>query len=325
VRRKPQGAQKAGKAWWFFVLPALFVVSSCAKVGDVKPPFVRIPEAVKDLSANQSGYTIVLTWTNPSHNIDLSDATDLAHVQILSGKEHFATVNATEAGKPQSYSFPATRDSGIARMFSVIVDTKRGKTSNASNTVEITPVDVPGKISNLQAIVDQRRITLSWDKPQEHPELADAYIVTRSDRPADPGSASDLHFEDTRYQKGMTVTYQVTAIRHMGDKIVTGTGAESKEVLILDKTPPQTPSGVDILESDNTAFITWEANAETDLIGYHVFRSDRMDGPFKLVSPGVIKPNQFSDPEYKPGMYYAVSAIDEDLNESSRSPAFRGP
>jgi hypothetical protein len=311
------------------VLPALFVVSSCAKVADVQPPFVRIPEAVKDLNASQSGYNIVLNWTNPSRNIDLSEATNLAHVQILSGKEHFATVNASEAGKPQSYSFPVTipvtQGSDIVRTFSVIVDTTRGKVSKVSNMVEITPVVVPGKISNLLATVDQRRIILTWDKPQDHPELADAYIVTRTDRPAEPGSVSDLHFEDTRYQRGMTVTYQVTAIRRIGDRVVIGSGAESKAVLIVDKTPPQTPSGFGILESDNTAFLTWEPNPETDLIGYHVFRAERMDGPFKLVSPGVIKNSQFIDAEYKSGMYYALSAIDEDENESPRSPAFRGP
>jgi fibronectin type 3 domain-containing protein len=306
------------------VLPALFVGSSCAKVGDVQPPFVRIPEAVTDLGATQSGYSIVLTWTNPSRNIDRSEATNLAHVHILSEAEHLAAVDVSGAGKPQTYSVPVTRGSDIARRFSVIVDTTRGKTSKVSNTVEITPVVVPGNISNLQATVDQRRITLTWDKPQEHPELADAYIVTRSDRPAESESVSDLRFEDKRYQKGMTVTYQVTAIRHTGDRIVSGIGAESKEVLIVDKTQPQTPSGFEALESDSIAYVTWEANKETDLIGYHVFRAERMDGPFKLVSPGVIKNNQFIDPEYKSGMYYTVSAVDEDGNESPPSPAFRG-
>jgi hypothetical protein len=325
VRRKPQRVPKAREAWFFFVLSALFVVSSCAKIGDVQPPFVRIPEAVKDLSATQSGYSIVLNWTNPSRNIDRSEATDLAHVHILSEAEHLATVNVSGAGKPQSQSIPVPRGSDIARRFSVIVDTTRGKTSKVSNTVEITPVVVPGNISNLQATVDQRRITLTWDKPQEYPELADAYIVTRSDRLAEPESVSDLRFEDTRYQKGMTVTYQVTAVRRIGDRTVSGAGAESKEVLILDKTPPQTPSGFEVLESDSTAYVTWEANKETDLIGYHVFRAERVDGPFKLVSPGVIKNSQFIDPEYKSGMYYTVSAIDEDGNESPPSPAFRGP
>jgi hypothetical protein len=325
VRRKPQRAQKAGKPWWFFVLPALVVVSSCGKVGDVQAPFVRIPEAVKDLSASQSGYSIVLTWTNPSHNIDLSEATDLAHVQILSEAERLATENVSGAGKPQTYSIPVTRGSDTARTYSVIIETTRGKKSKVSNTVEITPVVVPGKISNLRAIVDQRRIALTWDKPLDHPELADGYIVTRSDRPAEPESVSDLRFDDTRFQKGTSVTFQVTAIRRIGYRVVSGTGAESKEVLIVDKTPPQTPSGFDVLQSDNTAFVTWEANTETDLIGYHVFRAERMDGPFKLVSPGVIKSNQFTDPEYKSGMYYAISAIDEDGNESPRTPGFRGP
>jgi hypothetical protein len=134
-----------------------------------------------------------------------------------------------------------------------------------------------------------------------------------------------LRFEDNRYQAGKTVTYEITAIRHAGDRTVTGAGTERKDVLIEDRTPPQVPSGLDVLPSDNMAIVTWEANAETDLAGYHVFRAERAEGPFKLVSPGIIKPNQFVDPDYKSGMYYSLSAVDEFGNEGARSPAFRGP
>ena len=57
--------------------------------------------------------------------------------------------------------------------------------SKNSNVVSITPVDVPGRVAGLHAVVDQRRITLTWDKPLDHPELADTYVVTRTDIPAE--------------------------------------------------------------------------------------------------------------------------------------------
>ena len=76
-----------------------------------------------------------------------------------------------------------------------------------------------------------------------------------------------------------------------------------------------------MIQSDSSGYLTWEANSESDLAGYRVFRSDSAAGDFKLVSPGVIVPNTFVDPNYKPGTYYSVSAVDEYMNESARSAA----
>src|SRR5438552_3190742 len=117
--------------FWVFLL-----LAACGKVGDPQPPFIRIPEAVKDLAATQIGHNIVLTWTNPPNNIDGSAATNLAHVQIHSNDTPLATVNVMAPGKPQSYPIPVT--SNAPRTFSLIVDTTQGKLSKISNSVSIT-------------------------------------------------------------------------------------------------------------------------------------------------------------------------------------------
>jgi len=306
------------------ILGVCLFAAACGKVGDPQPPFVRIPEAVKDLNANQSGYNIVLSWTNPGKNIDGSAATNLAHVQIRTGNEALATVNAGEPGKPQSYGMPVMPGPDATRRFTIIIETRQGKISNPSNLASITPVEVPGKVTELRALVDQRRITLTWTKPKEHPELADAYIVTRSDMPDEPQIVSEPRYEDNLYQPGKMFTYQVTSLRRLQDRNVSGDGTETTTVLVEDKTPPATPAGLDIVQSDTSVYLTWDANVETDLAGYHVFRSDRAEGPFKAVTPLITK-NVFFDPDYKPGNYYSVSAVDEFGNESPKSPGFRGP
>src|SRR5215813_14306450 len=84
----------------------LFLLSACGKVGDPQPPFIRIPEAVKNLAATQAGRSIVLTWTNPPHNVDGSAATNLAHVQIRSNSALLASLNINGAGQSQSYLIP---------------------------------------------------------------------------------------------------------------------------------------------------------------------------------------------------------------------------
>jgi hypothetical protein len=102
-------------------------------------------------------------------------------------------------------------------------------------------------------------------------------------------------------------------------------GPDSVTVLVEDKTAPQVPAGLDLTRSDNGAFLTWDANGEIDLAGYRVFRSDRAEGPFTLISDPLITTNKFIDPSYRPGFYYAVSAVDESGNESAKSAAFRSP
>jgi fibronectin type 3 domain-containing protein len=206
----------------------------------------------------------------------------------------------------------------------VIIETSKGKLSKRSNVVSIMAVDAPGRVAGLHAIVDQLRITLMWDKPQEHPELADQYVVVRTDPPGDPETVSETHYEDMQYLPNKRVTYQVTPIRRMGNQTVTGTVSDPLSVLVEDKTPPRKPTGLEITLSDNIAYLTWEPNDEADLKGYHVFRSERADGDFKLATPALIVPSTFKDPEYKPGTFYAVSAEDESGNESARSAAASG-
>jgi len=300
------------------------LLTACGKVGDPQPPFIRIPEAVKDLTATQTGYNIVLSWTVPARYVDGSAATNLARVQIRNNGETFTTINAGRPGQAQSYTLPITSAAAGPLVFSIVLETAQRKLST-SNTASITPVDVPGPVVQINGFADQRRIFLEWGKPREHPELADAYIVVRSDLPAEPATVTDTRYEDTRYQPAKMFTYQVTPQRVLNGKTISGIGPESFTVSTEDKKPPLAPTGLDVALSGEAAYLTWEPNSETDLAGYRVFRSDRADGGFKLVADRVISTNSFLDPNYRPGLYYAVTARDESGNESALSASFRGP
>ena len=291
----------------------VLLLTGCGRVGAPLPPFIRIPEAVKDLTVRQDGNDLILAWTNPAKYIDGSDATDLDRIQIRSNDAVLMEVDATVAGQAQTVDIPVGTVLGVSRSFAVTAETTRGKLSQVSNTVSISPVAVPGKVVRLRSVVDQRRITLMWEKPQDHPALSDAYRVSRIE-PAETQIVPDTRYEDLRYRPGEMYTYQVTAMRGM----VPGVGPESVSVVIEDKTPPQIPGGLDIVVSDTGAFITWSANAETDLGGYRVFRNGT------AVSDRPITTNSLFDSDYRPGFSYAVSAVDEFGNESAQSSPLRG-
>src|SRR5499426_3941931 len=170
------GGHRPPLQWTIAILLAVLLLG-CGRVGDPQPPLIRIPETVKDLTVAQNGYDLVLTWTNPPRYIDGSAATNLSLVHIRKNGETLATVKIEAAGQPQSYPTPVGSVLTGESTFSVVVETTQGKFSQVSNTASVTPVDVPGRITGLSARPDQRRIFLSWEKPQDHPDLADAYIV----------------------------------------------------------------------------------------------------------------------------------------------------
>src|SRR6476469_9630588 len=97
-----QNAEVRLKTLLFLVL----LLAACGKVGDPLPPFIRIPEAVQNLTVAQSGYDIVLSWTNPPKFIDGSLATNLSRVRIQMNGAALTVVETTGAGNPQSYVMP---------------------------------------------------------------------------------------------------------------------------------------------------------------------------------------------------------------------------
>src|SRR5437762_8675055 len=124
---------------WSILIALLLVLllPACGKEGPPLPPFILIPEPVKDLKAIQSGYTLTLTWTNPAKNIDGSAATNLSHVQIRNDGATVASLNVTATGQPQSYAIPLGSNLSGRRAFTLLVDTTEGKTSQLSNPVSI--------------------------------------------------------------------------------------------------------------------------------------------------------------------------------------------
>ncbi|MBI4471376.1 MAG: fibronectin type III domain-containing protein [Acidobacteria bacterium] len=306
-----------------FVFFVLLLQASCGKVGDPLPPFIRIPEAVTDLKVQQVGYRLVLTWTNPPRNIDGSAATDLLRAHIFSNGRRVDVIEAAGGGRDVSHTLPIGGPVGAPRTFAIQLETRAGKMSEVSNSVSITPVDVPGPVVNLRATVDQRRITLGWDPPVRNPRLADTYRVRRTDR-EDVTPLTERRFEDANYQELQRYTYEVSVARRVGEENIDGEDSPKTIVVnAIDTTEPRTPTGIEAISAGNGGFITWTENTERDLAGYRIYRSDRPDGGFVPLVENLHTTNAFFDPAYRTGLYYAVSAVDESGNEGERSVPFR--
>ena len=88
-----------------------------------------------------------------------------------------------------------------------------------------------------------------------------------------------------------------------------------------DNEPPAVPRGVRTITGDGYVIIAWYPNAEFDLDGYVVYRSEN-NRDFDEIADLSVGTTEYTDTDVRNGRtyYYAVSAFDRDNNESELSP-----
>jgi hypothetical protein len=293
--------------------------AACGKVGDPKPPINRAPLAANGLSAGQRGYVVTLSWTNPAQYVDNNGITDLAWVRILRNGTQIAREKAQVPGQPQSYTIDVTNDLDAELTFAVQAETTRGRLSPISDVVRFRPKEIPGTPRLLEPRVDLDRIMLEWMPPERRPELAEIFLIQRSDKP-DVVSVTTNHYEDEDYEPGKKYDYTITSAR-AGNPVVPGAAGAIISVTATDTRPPAVPTGLVVEPSGAGVFLSWDANKERDFKEYLVFRSDQ---PEKPIFPP-LSVNGVPDENYRSGLTYQLIAVDKSGNESKRSDPKGGP
>ena len=88
-----------------------------------------------------------------------------------------------------------------------------------------------------------------------------------------------------------------------------------------DREPPAVPRGVRTITGDGYVIVEWYPNGEFDLDGYTVWRSED-NNDFVSIAELSVDSTVYTDRNVRNGRtyYYAVSAIDNDGNQSELSP-----
>lgn len=92
---------------------------------------------------------------------------------------------------------------------------------------------------------------------------------------------------------------------------------------ITDTTPPATPVGVNDAPSDGQVQLAWQANTESDLSGYNIYRSLAEDGAYAKQNSLLLTTTTFTQTGLANGTtyWYKVSSVDASNNESPLSQA----
>jgi hypothetical protein len=197
-----------------------------------------------------------------------------------------------------------------------------------------TETEIPGAASNQYTIKWQRTpkppkdvvakegdksIDLSWTK--EDGISYNVYRFTNDAYPLDPLNESLLTtalFTDHTVQNGKRYRYEVRAVRVEGAVRWEGEGT-AVEAVPRDKTPPALPRNLVAEKKDGAVMISWEKNAEADLLGYNIYRI----GPGKpeKLNKGPLTEPHFLDTTLGTPRYisYYVTAVDRAGNESGPS------
>ncbi|MBN2244505.1 MAG: hypothetical protein JW755_01530, partial [Candidatus Aminicenantes bacterium] len=101
--------------------------------------------------------------------------------------------------------------------------------------------------------------------------------------------------------------------------------SEIVEIEVKDVFPPVPPEGLVSIMGADFISLSWKANQEEDLAGYRVWRKLEDGDQYELLTPDPITEIAFNDHGIKKNVayLYAVSALDQNNNESSKSKDLR--
>jgi len=241
---------------------------------------------------------------------------------------------------------------GGALAYRIRTRASRRRASADSNTAIVHIRPVPEPIASVHATVTESAIELSWSAPTRTstgdllPPISEYRVFRGEIDPAIADSATkDLSqvkwksplallastpsttYRDTAFDFGKTYLYTVRAVIPADGGAVESADSVPAIVTPRDIFPPAVPQGIvaAVIVGSPTngpeVDLSWSINAETDLAGYRVYRSEQQDTPGQLGTPDLLLSPAYRDTSVQPGhrYWYYVTAVDRSGNESAPS------
>jgi hypothetical protein len=242
---------------------------------------------------------------------------------------------------------------GATILYRVRTRVSRKRSSADSNPVTVHIFPVPEQIAAAIAYkVHETSLELSWPAVTRtsggDPIVVSEYHIFRGEldaRAHDPATKDVLHekwivppallassnapnYRDTQFDFGKTYVYLVRSVTTASGNPLESSDSDPLVLTPVDIFPPATPAEVAaaILLNPSTGStevdLSWSINAEPDLAGYRVYRSEQQEDQGQLVTPDLLLSPAYRDTSVAPGhqYWYRVSAVDRSGNESAPTP-----
>jgi len=226
------------------------------------------------------------------------------------------------------------------------------RASSDSNLASARVFPVAEAISAIKTHLTESAIELSWLAPArtsagEPLPSVSGYRVYRGEiAPGTPVPAAkdllltkwtapltilasplDSAYQDTQFEFGKTYVYVIRTLIVQEAAEIESDNSAPVMVAAVDTFPPAAPQGLVAAvlpgAAANTFLVdlSWSINTETDLAGYHVYRSEQEGTRGRLITSDLLPTPAVRDNSVEPGhrYWYTVTAVDRAGNESPPS------
>jgi len=250
------------------------------------------------------------------------------------GKRYFpisenATVQVADEGVNPEYAYrtdslPDNRTLWYYRIRGVNAFGETGPPCDSIAGRGCLPITQSPVIINKE-VIDNKEVRITWSYPEEMDEYISGFRLYRSPKPTgakekiyESKSPSERAFIDPH--PGLTNYYVLSVFNEGTEKI----SANVQYAELIDSIPPLPPRGLaGKIDSTGIVRLTWNRNTDSDINGYRVYRSNRPDFEFLLVSPYMLTDTCFVDSvninTLTKQVYYRLKAEDLRLNQSDFS------
>ncbi len=328
----------------------LTFATACALKTDPLIPASPRPEQVKNIKAVTRDSIAFLSWPVPTKNVE---GVDMKPADILLfrvyraefGRERKKARYKQYVELKMANPAPANIRNGIVVWSDAYVKygytygyriravSIRGGVSNQSAEVRITPLLGPAPPKGVKALGGDSFNFITWeavttwadDSPYKGFIGYNIYRGTEQgiyDEPPlnkDPLTATS--YKDTGAVNNRTYYYIVRSVNGPVQPWIES--LDSVEVKATPKhlTPPHRPTGLRSVPGIGRVFLSWNENKESDLAGYHVYRSTKHGKDYDRLTDKLLLRTTYSDATVQVGKtyYYVVTAVDQSGNESEYS------
>jgi hypothetical protein len=333
------------------------LVPACGRKGPPVPPRPVAPAAVSTIRAEAEDQAIVVTWVRPSRNEDRTPLADLSEFRLYravgpvglgasAGRPTASLLATVQADHPDNATVQdemyAFRDTGGSA--GLLPDTRytyRVQAVNRKGTAGPPSVEVsadfllaPPPPTGLTATAGDGSVDLAWQAPPvpgppgtSSPRGYNVYRAVQPGvyvtEPINGSPITETRLRDSGVVNEATYAYVVRSVA--GERPPWRESSDSNQVSAtpMDLTAPARPRGLVAVAGPGGIALSWEPNAEQDLLGYLVYRREVPSLTAERLTKAPTSTTTFLDGAARSGKsyVYTITAVDRSPHQNESAPS----